>query len=280
MPDYSEMMKKARKDTQCAMEVWSDTLVEVLGSSLESIYSKGSATKPWESHIDYVPTISDVDIHITIKGNKPLYGSSLDDFNAAVDISRQCEEEFIKRRPDHFHVPRMQVIETRVLNESGKYTPPRPQDILVLYGAPSLKELPSPENIRAGDLDRIFELKEYLDDMPRSTLDRTGLDWWTIIRGMTWRVSPSPVRILTQSHHDPSDVWSWNRTRIHKALLDEGYDKLAEYYYGFYDAGWRLFLSEFKGLEEFRETASNGYYVLHMCISIAERMKNSQNEKK
>ncbi|MFW9769230.1 MAG: hypothetical protein ACFFEM_10450, partial [Candidatus Thorarchaeota archaeon] len=70
MPDYSEMMKKARKDTQCAMEVWSDTLVEVLGSSLESIYSKGSATKPWESHIDYVPTISDVDIHITIKGNK------------------------------------------------------------------------------------------------------------------------------------------------------------------------------------------------------------------
>jgi hypothetical protein len=264
MPDYSEMMKEAREDTQCVMKVWSEVLPEILGSRLESMYTKGSAIKSWESHIDYVPIISDVDIHITLKNDKPLFGSYSEDFDKAIEMSQRCEEEFIRRRPDHFHIPRMQVIETLFLKQDEKYTPPRPQDISVLYGEPKIpKRTPKADIIRGRDIANIIELKEYLHDLPRHMIDRSGLDWWGTIRNMTWRVSPSPVRIITQTHSDPIDVWSWNRTKIHDGLLERGYEKLAKHYYGFYDAGWRLFLSGFSDLKAFRETAVNGFYVLY-----------------
>jgi len=166
----------------------------------------------------------------------------------------------------------MQIIETRFLIQNEKYTPPRPQDIHVLYGDPHLQELPSPDVIRAGDLKRIFEDEEFINDMPRRTFDRTGLDFWAVIRLMTWRVSPSPIRILTQNHPDQIDVWSWNRTTIRRELLNEGYDKLAEYYFGFYESGWKLYLSEFQGLSEYRETVRNGFYVLYECLAEAKRL--------
>jgi hypothetical protein len=166
----------------------------------------------------------------------------------------------------------MQVIETRFLLQSEKYTPPRPQDIQILYGEPHLQEQPSPDTIRSVDLERIFDESEFLDDLPRRILDRTGLDWWAIIRIMCWRVSPSPVRILTQKHPNPLEVWSWNRTTTHRELLKKGYDTIASYYHGFYDSGWNLFLSEFKGLSEFRDVASNGYKLLVECLKEARRI--------
>lgn len=272
MPDYSEIMARAREDTQCAMEVWADILPHFFESRLEYIYAKGSAMKPWDSFIDYVPTLSDVDIHVGFTDDNLIFGNSRNDFDTAIKLSQECEEEFIRRRPDHLHIPRMQVIETRFLMKNEKYTPPRPQDIHLLYGEPRLQELPTPDSIRAGDLERIFEDEEYLDDMPRRMFDRTGLDFWAVIRVMTWRISPSPVRILTQSHRDPFDVWSWNRTAIHRELLKKGYDKIAEHYQGFYETGWLLYLSGFQGLREFRETAKHGYYLLHECFMAAQRL--------
>ncbi|MBY8998426.1 MAG: hypothetical protein KGD60_11900 [Candidatus Thorarchaeota archaeon] len=268
------MMKRAREDIECALEVWAGTLPQFFGSRLEYVYAKGSATKPWDSHIDYVPTISDVDIHIGLKDDEPLLGNTPDDFDLAVSLSRQCEEEFLRRRPNHLHVPRMQVIETRFLLQNVQYTPPRPQDIQKLYGEPHLQKLPSPDIIRAGDLERISDEKEFVDDLPRRILDRTGLDWWAIIRTMSWRVSPSPVRILTQKHSDPLEVWSWNRTTIHRELLKEGYDTIASYYHGFYEYGWSLFLSEFKELSEFRAVVNNGYKLLIECQKEANNIRS------
>ena len=91
---------------------------------------------------------------------------------------------------------------------------------------------------------------------------------------MSWRISPAPVRILTQSHPDPIEVWSWNRTTIHRELMKEGYDTIATYYHGFYESGWKLFLSEFKGLSDFRAVASNGYYVLNECMKEANKIRS------
>src|SRR5699024_3931053 len=38
---------------------------------IEGIYLKGSATKPWESPLDYVPELSDVDIHLLLRDGAP-----------------------------------------------------------------------------------------------------------------------------------------------------------------------------------------------------------------
>lgn len=275
MSDYSVLMRKARADTECATEVWADILPQFFGSRLDSFYAKGSAFKTWDSYIDYVPIISDVDIHICTLGDEPLFLGSSKDFDDALNLSAQCEKEFLRRRPDHLHIPRMQVIETRFLKQIEKYTPPRHQDIRVLYGTPILEEPPSPEIVRSGDLERILADEEFVSDIPRRTLDRTGLDFWAFIRQITWRVSPFPVRILTQNLDDPIDAWSWNRTNIHKALLEAGYDAIAKYYHGFYSAGWELYLSNFQGLDEYREMAKNGYYVLYECLREAHRIRQN-----
>jgi hypothetical protein len=113
--------------------------------------------------------------------------------------------------------------------------------------------------------------------MPRSMFDRTGMDWWSTIRPMTWRVSPTPVRLITQTHSDPIDVWSWNRTNIREALHQREYEKIAEHYYGFYDTGWKLFLSGFSDLKAFRETTVHGYYVLYECYWAIDRLISDVN---
>jgi len=271
MSEYSELMQKARADTECAMRVWADILPQFIGTRLDCVYTKGSANKTWDSYIDYVPIISDVDIHVGIFHDEALFSGSSHDFDGALDLSARCEAEFLRRRPDHFHIPRMQVIETRFLKQNDNYTPPRPQDVRILYGNPTYQEPPTPEIIRAGDLERLFEEEEFVKDLPRRIMDRTGLDFWAVIRAMVWRVAPSPVRILTQNHDDPIDVWSWNRTAIHRELLESGYDTIAKYYHGFYKTGWKLYLSNFQGLDEFRETVKNGYYVLYECLREARR---------
>jgi hypothetical protein len=126
-------------------------------------------------------------------------------------------------------------------------------------------------------MERIIEEREYIFESARRIFDRTGLDFWAVIRVMTWKVSPSPIRLLTQNHPDPIDVWSWNRTKILSALKHEWFEKLAKHFHGFYDAGWRLFLSGFKDLAAFRETAVNGYYVLWETLWIAEKMIGDVN---
>ncbi|MFX1482589.1 MAG: hypothetical protein ACFFCP_05295 [Promethearchaeota archaeon] len=275
MPDYSELMRKAREDTECAVEVWATILPEFLGSRLDCVYAKGSALKPWDSHIDYVPILSDVDIHIGLKDDAALFVGSSEDFDAAMDLSAQCEDEFVQRRPDYLHIPRMQVIETRFLKQSDKYTPPRLKDIRILYGTPILAEPPSPEAIRQSDLERVLEDEEFVDDLPRRILDRTGLDFWAIIRAMVWRVAPAPVRILTQINDDPLDVWSWNRSKIYEELIAAGYDSLAKHYHGFYTSGWQLYLSNFQGLHEYRDTVKHGYYVLYECLREVHRISET-----
>ncbi len=273
MPDYSELMTRARADTQCATQVWANILSKYFENRLEYIYTKGSSQKNWDSHIDYVPIISDVDIHVDFNDDDLIFGKTQDDFDTAVRLSKECEEEFLQRNPDHLHVPRMQIIETRFLMQIDSYTPPRSQDILVLFGEPQLPKPPSPETIRSGDLEKVFEEEEYLDDLPRLAFDRTGLDFWALIRRMCWRVSPCPVRILTQTHPDPMEVWSWNRTTVHRVLLDEGYDKIAKHYFGFYESGWKLYLSKFRSLKDFRQIVIHGYYVLRECLEEARHIR-------
>lgn len=266
------MLKRAREDVECALEIWGEILPKFFDSRLEYIYAKGSATKSWDSHVDYVPIVSDVDIHVKTVDDDELFGHNKDAFDLGMKLSLHCEDEFLRRKPDHLHVPRMQVTEIHFLTNLAHYTPPRPQDIRILYGTPNQKELPTPETVRDGDLDRIFEDEEYLNDLPRAAFDRTGLDFWSIVRTMGWRVSPAPVRILTQKHPDPLEVWSWNRTTIHRELLSKGYDRIATYYYGFYESGWNLYLSEFKGLKEFRAIVNNGYNLLNECLKEAHKI--------
>ena len=58
------LMMKVRRDVDTCIEVWTEILLARYQRNIDYLYAKGSSIKPWDGIIDYVPTLSDVDIHI------------------------------------------------------------------------------------------------------------------------------------------------------------------------------------------------------------------------
>ncbi|MFQ5833754.1 MAG: hypothetical protein ACE5H4_13690 [Candidatus Thorarchaeota archaeon] len=265
MVDFSLLHKKARHDIRVCLQVWSELLRESLGERLKYAYAKGSAVKTWDSAIDYVPVVSDVDIHVYLSDDAGLFAGYDDAFKRSMELSSLFERAFYQREPDPLHLPRTQIV---LLNDALKqkgFTMPRLSDVQPIVGNPVFPSQPSPETTRHYDLLNLRELGEYLDAVPLKTVDRAGFDFWSLIRTMIWRVSPTPVRLLTQRHEDPMEVWSWNRTRIAEELKTHGHNILEGRYRGFYEAGWRLFILGFTSSEDFRGMVYNGYYLLRGC---------------
>lgn len=42
-------------DISIAVNIWKDIILDYFLEEIEYLYAKGSALKPWESNIDYVP---------------------------------------------------------------------------------------------------------------------------------------------------------------------------------------------------------------------------------
>ena len=273
MTDYDRLHEIAREDVHTCIEAWKEILSDK-DREIEYAYTKGSATKKWDSPIDYVPEISDVDIHVFPTHDGFLNPSN--EFADAMKISEMYETLFHDNRQNALHMPRSQIMTISKLEGSVEgYCPPRITDVQILFGNPEQKEIPDIETIRRYDITNLQGLEEFLKPMPMRAVDRAGLDFWYIIRAMTWRVSPSPVRILTQSHEDPFDLWSWNRTRIEQELKNQNYEQIADSYRGFYMSGWDLFLSDFKSLSAYRSVVTHGYNLLKQCLEEGKKFIQS-----
>ena len=56
-----------RADVEAMAEAWRTVLLEELGAAaIDGLYLKGSAAKRWDSLVDYVPELSDVDLHVRL----------------------------------------------------------------------------------------------------------------------------------------------------------------------------------------------------------------------
>ncbi|MHA1908718.1 MAG: hypothetical protein ACW98Y_15570 [Candidatus Thorarchaeota archaeon] len=273
MTDYVKLHERAREDVNACIEVWKE-IFSAEDREIEYAYAKGSATKNWDSPIDYVPEISDVDIHVFTTNDEGLFHPP-NDFNDAMQISERYETRFHEIKQDALHMPRSQIMRIDRLKELPNYCPPRINDVQILFGEPKQEELPEIDTIRRNDITNLLGLEEYIEPIPRQVFDRAGHDLWYLIRSMTWRVSPSPVRILSQSHEDPIDLWSWNRTRIEQELRNRGLGQIADSYRGFYMSGWDLFLSDFKGLSAYRDVVNHGYNLLRQCIEEGKKFIQS-----
>jgi hypothetical protein len=268
MPDWEDLMKQAKEDVLCAVEIWGAVLEEIFGFRLEYAYAKGSAMKNWKSPIDYVPVVSDLDMHIMMTDSDPLFPATSEGFVASIKVAQVYEDRFLEERKDHLHIPRAQVVHINPNLDDPEFTLPQVSDVHVMVGSPKDAKLPKIEDVRRADHNQIMDLAEFLEDQPRQAFDRVGLDFWTMLRRMNWRVSPTPVRLLTQNHSSPLYVWKWNRTRIVKELRKNEYDAIADSYQGFYDLGWKLFLSNFTGYTDLRNIVVLAHDVLQGCLDV------------
>ena len=99
------------------------------------IYAKGSATRAWDTVIDYVPEISDVDIHVWLV-DEPSAQPVLQDLDVALAIQADLERRYKEAIHVPLHVPRPQIMLLKTLAEDPAYVPLPPHVVETLYGEP------------------------------------------------------------------------------------------------------------------------------------------------
>ncbi len=258
---------EARKDTEAAIDVWGELVTERMGERLEFAYIKGSILKKWESLVDYVPELSDIDIHVGTVNNQPMFPKTREGFLESVDASRFYEERFKEIRPDHLHIPRPQI----VLLEPGReiFYPEERDDLRMLMGDVPRREDETEQDCQKRDREALLELKDILERQPERLIDRIGLEYYRIIRTLCYIVSPTPVRVLSQ-YADSKKAWKLNRTNVIKGLRQQGLIELADNYENYYLTGWKAFETGFNDNETMRELIKLAYDVLYLSYGMVK----------
>lgn len=236
--NWVQIQQQLRIEINTALEILTDLLLDLGG---EYAYAKGSAMKPWDSAIDYVPLVSDLDIHV-------YHPQGLDtlSLDQSLEFLQNYESRYCKSLPDAIHLPRMQLLDISSLYEHLDMVPPRQDQITTLFGNVNLPEMPPVHRIVEIDRSKLLGLQKVVNDLPLMLLDRTDQELWIALRRLTWRVGPTPVRLLSQIHDNPIDLWGWNRTSIIEELKRQQYDDLAGMYTKFYELSWDLFEDRFQ----------------------------------
>ena len=184
-------INQVRREVDSCIEIWTEVLEELYPVDIEYAYAKGSCVKQWDSPIDYVPIISDVDIHIKqVEDGKP-YPNTAEGFDLALKLPESYENKFYERNPEPLHVPRPQLIRLNPRLSRPDFVLPWDRSwICPMLGKPHIQKPPDPEWLRSEDLKHLIALKEEMST-PLSAFDRSGLDIWTLIRRMVWKVSPT-----------------------------------------------------------------------------------------
>ncbi|MHA2362416.1 MAG: hypothetical protein ACXAC7_00560 [Candidatus Hodarchaeales archaeon] len=269
----NDKMNSAYKDIQACLQIWTELLLNKFPDDIECIYSKGSAIKPWVTKIDYVPILSDVDIHVKFSHSREDIFQILT-IDEAIEITALYEEKFYSNVTKPIHLPRVQLNNVNRLIKDPDFTPPRNKDVKILFGDLKFNEIFSDDQVRNLDKKHLLtDLNEFLPQLPEKIFDRAGLDFWNLVRRLTWRVSPTPVRLLTQLLDDSAyDIWSWNRTTIKDKLIDQELNSLAEAYQEYYQTGWNLLISNFTETQFYRNLIKHGYDVLSISLNIVKNL--------
>ena len=257
---------ETRKDVDAAISVWGELISERMGERIRYAMLKGSVLKHWDSIVDYVPVISDLDIHIGTINDKPIFPQDRDGFLYSLETTRLYEERFNELRPEHIHIPRPQIVKMESHHEI--WLPDPADDVLVLFGEIQFRE-ESEVDCRKRDLDALMELDVLLKRMPGRIIDRIGLEYFRILRELCYIVSPTPVRVLSQ-YTDSKKAWKLNRTSIIKGLEGEGLTDLASSYKSYYHKGWEAFESSFTDNGVMRDLIGLAYDVLWQSYEIAK----------
>ena len=238
---------RVRLEAECLAECFRDQLLaQIPEGEIRAIYLKGSVVKRWESALDYVPEVSDVDMHAWFHddGAWPKYLGTVDQ---ALEVQKGVEERFAARVPRPLHEPRPQLIvmNKMMAEHEGFLHSPR-STVKVLYG----EEYPEADYsdsdaIKRHDATQLIHEAEWVDAMPLHLVGKPGRYLREALRQLVWRVSPAGPRVLHVSGLDTEQAWSMNRTRATQALRDLGLTGLADGYTSFYLSSWDYFLSGF-----------------------------------
>jgi hypothetical protein len=269
-PEYPDP-ETLRREADLMAEAYVESLLEEIPRhEIRGIYLKGSAQKQWDSPLDYVPEVSDVDMHIDFHRDEawPEYLGTL---RQALRIQKRAERLFESKVSRPLHTPRPQLLVlNKAMSEIDDFIHSPKSTVKVLLG----DEYPLPdygdqESIRRTECQRLIEDGEFLEKLPMHVIDRPGRYGWESLRTLVWRVSPTAPRVLHISGMDTEEAWSLNRTAIVPALVDLGHKELADRYVDHYLSAWRYFLSSYKDTDVGRAAVMAGADCITMGAEVA-----------
>jgi len=259
-----------RREVKCLTDVFTEVFLETMGAdAIEGIYFKGSAQKAWDSPVDYVPEISDVDLHVLF-ADEAAVGTHLGTAEQALAVCAEVERRFEAKTPMPVHHPRPQLIVLNHLEVQDDYLGPAEGTVTTLHGAaPHWGDYTDTERLRDIARRQLLELTEYSQRFPLRAVDKPARYVWELLRHIVWNVSPVAPKVLILRGVPPEDAWRINRTALLPRLCEVGEEALAEAYAGFYLNGWKYFLSNRADTDAGRAALFCGTEVIRRGIEIA-----------
>jgi hypothetical protein len=265
-PDQTRL----RQEIDAMARAFVDALLEVVPrNEIAGIYLKGSTRKLWDSPLDYVPELSDVDVHLLFAddGGAATYLGSIE---RALSIAGRTEHLFRESVAEPVHLPRLQLVIANQLHVEPGYVPSPPETVEVILGKPYPVSEHDSTATRESARSALLEQEPYLASLGQHIADKPGRYLWSILHMMNWRVSPTGPRVLELLHVPYSEAWSMNRTAIAARLRAEGEEQLAADYAAYYLHAWEYFLSGYGSGEEGRAAVLAGARVLAAGVRMAK----------
>ena len=267
-----------KPDPQYRLEVnanaaYLETILEVIPQlALRDVFFKGSAFKAWDDLVDYVPELSDVDIHLWFEADDG-FEQTFPTLEAALEFSAKAEARFFAACPKPLHVPRVQLIAlNRLLGGEGFVASP----VSVTHSHFGL-EYPSgrnttPEAIRTVDAQSLLEEAEQISRIirPERMIDKHGKDLRSVLRDLSWRIGPLAARAISVLGASYEDAWGHNRSSLLLKLEAQSQHDLVSSIRGFYKNAWTYFLSQDRDGNAARTAIRHGAKALEMGGQVAQ----------
>jgi hypothetical protein len=239
-------------------------------SNMVGVYAKGSGVKPWDSPLDYVPELSDVDVQVLLQDE-----SQFKTLDTAIEFQERLERLFKQRVPRHLHYPRPQVIFVKERWSSPTFTPSPESVVKVLYGKPYGQAHPLQEpHILQTDLGKLLQASEFLRTFPEHVLDKPGKYTWIALRNLNGWVGPTAPRVLSLLGADFETAWGQNRTEVCAELQRKGEFELKDCYERFYSDAWEFFIEADPYAA--RRCLMAGYAAVERAVQIAQEFEARQ----
>jgi hypothetical protein len=224
-----------------------ETILEVIPRvALRDVFFKGSAFKAWEFSVDYVPELSDVDIHVWFEDDDG-FDKTFPTLEAALGFSAKAEARFFAACPKPLHVPRVQLIALNRLLP-GQLFMASPSSVTHSHFGleyPSGRHI-TPDAIRTFDAQSLLEEAEQVMNVirPERMIDKSSKSLRFILRDLSWRVGPLASRVMSALGASYEEAWGHNRSSLLQMLEAQGQHDLVSSIRGFYWNAWTYFLSQ------------------------------------
>ncbi len=255
-------------EVEAMAEAYLGAIQEVLPGVLIGAYLKGSAVKPWDTPLDYVPEVSDVDLHLRFRESG---AAELDRIEVGLAVQAEAERLYGEAVPAPLHLPRPNVLNLDWLEQLplSRYVSSPLTTVRVLMGDPP-PGFPD-DHAKVVALDREALLKVQGSDLSGLALDTPGRHQFLAIWDVSFRMSPMPSRVASVLSGDSERAWGANRSTLLRWLVELGEGELAAALVRYYLACWRVFLSGRRDYEAGRKVLLEAAAILRLGVEVGQR---------